>query len=264
METGRGTDNRRLALEVQYDGTSFNGWQVQNGGRTVQGEIEKAIRILLREETRVVASGRTDTGVHAICQIVHFDTASDIGLQRACIGLNGILPRDVSVKNVYHVHGDFHARFGAVARRYRYCIYNHPSRTPFMQHRAMWVHEQLDVEYMKRVASHLVGERDFSSFCKKRESKKINTVRRVTGIDIRRKEALIMLDITGNAFLHNMIRIMVGTMVDMNKANADPEQILAVIAKCDRVYGGSTAPPYGLYLMEVSYDPGLSTMESAF
>lgn len=264
MEAGRSPDNGRIAIEIQYDGTAFNGWQVQNGGRTVQAEIEKAIRILMKESIRVVASGRTDTGVHAVGQVAHFDANSSIGLQRLCIGLNGILPRDVSVKNAYQVPGDFHARFGAVERWYRYLIHNHPSRTPFMLHRAMWVHDRLDVEYLRRVASHIVGEMDFSSFCKKRESKKINTVRRIAGIEIRRDDDRITIDIIGNAFLHNMVRIIVGTMVDMSKADTEPERILDVIAKRDRVYGGNTAPPCGLYLMRVRYDPDLSTMESAF
>lgn len=264
MEAGRRADNRRIAIEVQYDGADFNGWQLQNAGRTIQGEIEKAIHVLLKETTRVVAAGRTDTGVHALGQIVHFDTGSGIGLQRLCIGLNGILPRDISIKNAYRVPGDFHARFGAVERRYRYLIYNHPSRTPFMRHRAMWVHDTLDVAYLKQVASHMIGEMDFSSFCKKRESRNINTVRRIISIDIHRHDDLIQFDIAGNAFLHNMVRIIVGTMVDMNRTNADPKGVVEIISKCDRVFGGKTAPPYGLYLMKVMYDPCLSTRESAY
>jgi tRNA pseudouridine38-40 synthase len=264
MEAGRRGDNRRIAIEVQYDGTNYNGWQVQNGGRTIQGEIEKAIRILLKEGVRVTASGRTDTGVHALGQIVHFDTSCDINLQRICIGCNGILPRDISVKNAYLVNSDFHARFGAVRRSYRYIIYNHPSRTPFMLHRAMWVHEKLDVEYMKSVASLMIGEMDFSSFCKKRESRNINTVRRIEAIDIKKIDDCIILDIRGNAFLHNMVRIIVGTMIDMHKTEADPEKIRDIILKRDRVYGGNTAPPCGLYLMSVTYEPSLSGMESAF
>ncbi|MBN1495257.1 MAG: tRNA pseudouridine(38-40) synthase TruA [Spirochaetes bacterium] len=264
MEEGRGADHRRIAIEVQYDGTHFNGWQIQNGRRTVQEEIEKAIRVLLKERIRIVASGRTDTGVHAIGQIAHFDTVSTIGLQRICIGLNGILPRDISIRNAYHVHADFHARFGAVRRSYRYLIYNHPSRTPFMQYRAMWVHEKLDVGYLRRVAALLIGENDFSSFCKKRESFKVKTVRRITEINIRRHHDLVKVDIAGNAFLHNMVRIIVGTMIDMNKAEESPERILDVIARRDRVFSGKTAPPYGLYLMKVMYDPDLTSMDAAF
>lgn len=253
-----------MAIVVQYDGTAFNGWQAQLGGRTVQEEIEKAIRILLKEETRVVASGRTDSGVHALGQVVHFDTDSDISLQRLCIGMNGILSRDVAVINAYNVPHDFHARFGAVGREYRYLIHNHPLRTPFMMYRAMWVHEKLDLGYLRAVAARCVGERDFSSFCKKREAKDKNTVRRIDRITIDREDCLIRIEIAGNAFLHNMVRILVGTMIEMHRNSRDPEAVTEILAAGDRDYSGVTAPPYGLYLAGVTYAPSLSSMESAF
>src|SRR5271157_5581301 len=152
MEKGSRNAVGRIALVLQYDGTDFNGWQIQNGGRTVQAELEKAIQVLLKNRVRVTASGRTDSGVHALGQVVHFDAPYDVNLQKICIGLNGILPRDVAVKNAYRVDAGFHSRFSAVLREYRYCIHNHPSRTPFMMHRAMWVHERLDCDYLNNVA----------------------------------------------------------------------------------------------------------------
>ncbi|OHD65655.1 MAG: tRNA pseudouridine(38-40) synthase TruA [Spirochaetes bacterium RBG_13_51_14] len=264
MESGNTSRSRRLAILVEYDGTGFNGWQIQNGGRTVQGEFEKAIQILFKEKTRVVASGRTDSGVHALGQVVHFDTENDISLQRICIGLNGILPRDVSVKNAYQVPCGFHARFSTVERTYRYLIYNHPSRTPFMMNRAMWVHEKLDRDYMRAAAGFLVGEMDYSSFCKKREVRNVNPIRRIEKIDIRRDGELLTFDISGNAFLHNMVRIIVGTLVEMNKKNAGPQSILEIISKRDRDYSGATAPPYGLYLLKVEHEPRLAELDSAF
>ena len=255
---------RKIAIEIQYDGTCFNGWQLQKDSRTVQGELERAVRILCRENIRVTAAGRTDAGVHALGQIVHFSTNSDIHLQRLCISLNGILPRDISVKNAYRVSDDFHARFDALERTYRYLIYNHPSRSSFMMYRAMWVREELDVDYLRTVSGLLVGEMDFSSFCKKRESRNINTIRRITAIDIQRQDDCIRFEITGNAFLHNMVRILVGTIVEMHKNKADPQLISDIVSKRDRDYGGVSAPPYGLYLLNVTYDPSLSTLESAF
>jgi tRNA pseudouridine38-40 synthase len=264
MEPGNRSYPRKIAIEVQYDGTNFTGWQLQKDSRTVQGEIEKAIQILFKEKLRVTAAGRTDAGVHALGQIVHFSTNSDISLQRVCAGLNGILPRDISIKNAFHVAGDFHARFDALERNYRYLIYNHPSRTPFMKFRSMWVREQLDIDYLRTVTGLLVGEMDFSSFCKKRESKNINTVRRIAKIDIQKQDDLLRFDISGNAFLHNMVRILIGTVVEMNKNNADPQLITDIISKRDRDYSGVTAPPYGLYLVNVIYDPALATMDSAF
>ena len=266
METGNGNGNAggRIALVVQYDGTGFNGWQIQNGGRTVQGEIEKAIQVLLKNSVRVTASGRTDSGVHALGQVIHFDVDREVNLQRICIGLNGILPRDIAVRNAYRVGCDFHSRFSAVKREYRYCIHNHPLRSPFMMHRAMWVHESVDCEYLKEVALHLVGEMDFSSFCKKREAKNINTVRCITSVNIRKNDDLVTVDIAGNAFLHHMVRIIVGTMVEMNKKKSEPNLIADIIAKRDREWSGLTAPAYGLYLVRVSYEPGLESMEPAF
>ncbi len=264
MEKGKRTAARRIAIEVQYDGTLYNGWQIQDGGKTVQGEIERAIEILTREQSRTIASGRTDSGVHALGQIVHFDTNSAITLQRFCIGLNGILPREISVKNAYQVDSGFHARFDAVERTYRYLIYNHPSRSPFMMYRAMWVHEKLDLEYLKAVMNQLIGEKDFSSFCKKRESKNISTVRRIVAADVSKDGDLISLEISGNAFLHNMIRIIVGTVVEMDKNNSEPALLADIIARKDRVCSGITAPPYGLYLVRVLYQPGLASFESAF
>lgn len=249
---------KRIALEIQYDGSGFNGWQIQNTGRTVQSEIEKALAVLFREPCRATASGRTDTGVHALGQIIHFDTTSDMHQDRICIGLNGILPRDVSVRRSFHVSNDFHARYSAVEREYLYLIYNHPYRSPFMMHRAMWLHEPLDTAYMQRVADHLVGERDFASFCKKRESVGINTVRRIRRIEVTRHEEMVSVTVIGNAFLHNMIRIMVGTMVSMHKMTSDPASVHEILSRLDRCAGGYTAPPYGLYLRKVTYDPPLS------
>ena len=140
---------KRIALEIQYDGTGFNGWQIQNGGRTIQGELERALGILTREQVRVIASGRTDSGVHALGQIVHVDLVGDIELQRLCIGLNGVLDKDISVRNAFACPAGFHARFSAIKREYLYVIYNHPQRSPFMQYRALWVREPLDSEYLQ-------------------------------------------------------------------------------------------------------------------
>ncbi|HON80120.1 MAG TPA: tRNA pseudouridine(38-40) synthase TruA [Spirochaetota bacterium] len=254
---------RRIALQIQYDGTFFNGWQIQNSGRTVQSVLEESVKILTKEECRITASGRTDAGVHALHQIVHFDTSSDITLQKLSIGLNGILPRDVSVKNAFHVAGDFHSRFSAVKREYKYYIYNYYLRSPFMQYRAMWVNHKLDITFLRDTAAFLVGEMDYASFCKKKSSD-MNTVRKIEDIRIHEHDHLLVLTIKGNAFLHNMIRIIVGTLVQMHKDGKQPEYIKEVLAGEDRIKSGFTAPPYGLYLSNVEYNPQLSAMEKAF
>ena len=262
-----GVPKNRIALLIQYDGSQFNGWQVQKGGRTVQGVIENAIEVLTKERPRVIASGRTDTGVHALGQIIHFDLEKKIesrnDLVKLCINLNGILDFDVSVKNAYLVPSAFHARFSTSLREYLYLIYNHPMKSPFIRYRAMWVREKLDVEYLRRSAEYLRGELDFASFCKK-SSAGVNTVRRIDEIEISRKRDIILFKIIGNAFLHNMIRIIIGTLVEMHKDSKEPEYIIEILKKKDRDYSGITAPPYGLYLNRVIYEPPLSEMISAF
>ncbi len=262
MERGS-RSGRRIALHVQYDGTHFIGFQVQNEGRSVQRDIENALKILTREDVRVIPSGRTDAGVHALAQIVHFNTGSDISLNRLCVGLNGIMDKDISVRNVYEVHNDFHARFSAVSREYRYYIYNNPQRTPFMAYRAMWVHVPLEINYMQQAFSYLIGEHDFASFCKK-QSVEHGTVRRIELINVRAIDDYYEVVIKGNAFLHNMIRIIIGTVVDMARNKEKPEKMREIMDACDRDAGGHTASPCGLYLYRIVYDPPLSEYESAF
>jgi len=261
---GRGEEFlRRYALLVQYDGTFFNGWQIQPEGRTVQEEIEKAVRILTKKDTRITASGRTDTGVHAIGQVVHFDADLSMPLKRLCISLNGILPGDVSIKNAYIVPDNFHSRFSAVKREYLYLIYRYPLRTPFMRYRAMWINHPIDIEYIREASSFLVGEKDFCSFCKKISSEN-GTVRRIESIDVAESDDVIRIRLCANAFLHNMIRIIVGTIVQMYRENRAPDFINEILEKRDRTYSGFTAPPYGLYLDRISYEPSLDFFESAF
>lgn len=248
---------------VQYDGTDFNGLQIQDGGRTIQQELESAIKVLLKEDVRVTASGRTDSGVHALGQVIHFDSTTDMDLRKICISLNGILSGDVSVKNCYRVPHDFHARFSAVSREYLYLIYNYPLRTPFMKYRAMWINHDFDAEYFRETASYLAGEHDFASFCKK-ISAGAGTVRKIESIDVSRENDIIRVTFRANAFLHNMIRIIVGTIVQMYREKRDPQYIKEILEGKGREHGGFTAPPYGLYLNRVNYDPQLNFYESAF
>ncbi len=258
-----GAGKTRIALIVQYDGTLFNGWQVQNSGTTIQGEIERALGVFLREECRTVAAGRTDAGVHALGQVVHFDCSGEVDLRRLCIGLNGILDKNISVKNAFAVPAGFNARFDAVSREYLYLIYNAPLRSPFMRYRSMWVPGILDIEYLREASRHLIGEMDFSSFCKKKSAEQ-NTVRRIQEFEISRSDEMVALRIKGNAFLHNMIRIITGTLLEMYRENRDPDYILEIIKGTDRDLGGFTAPAYGLYLKKVEYSPPLTAFRAAF
>jgi len=261
---GRGKRGlNRYALLIQYDGTPFNGWQFQNKGRTIQDEFEKAVKILSRETVRITASGRTDAGVHALGQVIHFDLQNEIPLQKICFALNGILPAELAVKNAFKVSNDFHSRFSARQREYKYYIYRYPLRTPFMRYKAMWINHSLESEYIREVTSHLVGNHDFASFCKK-ISVSNGTQRKVESIDVVEQDDLIKIRFRANAFLHNMIRIIVGTTIQMYRENREPEYIKQILNGRDRSLSGFTAPPYGLYLNQIIYDPPLNFYESAF
>ncbi len=254
----------RYAIEIEYDGSMFNGWQAQPYGRTIQVEIEKAIFILTGENIRITASGRTDAGVHALCQVAHFDIIKDdFNLQRMVKGLNGILQKDVFVKNAYIVNRDFNARFSACSREYEYIIYNDHTSSPFIKNRALWINRPLDVEYLNRAVSFLNGEHDFASFCKK-ISLENGTVRTIETVTFSRLNKHIYFNIKGNAFLHNMIRIIIGTVIEMYYDDKPAEYMKYILEKKDRDYAGKTADPSGLYLKKVTYDPPLSNYISAF
>jgi tRNA pseudouridine38-40 synthase len=260
---GRGYGLNRYALLVQYDGAAFNGWQFQENGRTIQTEFENSINILTKEDVRVTAAGRTDSGVHALGQVVHFDLSKEISLQRLCISLNGILPHEISVKNGYKVDLNFHSRFSAVQREYLYIIYRHPLRSPFIRYKAMWINYPINTDYIQESASKLAGEFDFASFCKK-VSVKNGTIRKIDSIEVTEEHDIIKLRFRANAFLHNMIRIIVGTILQMHREGKDPEYITEILNGRDRSLSGFTAPAYGLYLNRVIYDPALNFYESAF
>lgn len=262
MEQRAGVTIRRVALKIQYDGLNFHGWQIQNSGRTVQGEIENALLVMTGKKISITASGRTDAGVHALGQIAHCDLSINIPLEKICRCLNGIMPKDVSIVNAYEVSADFHARYSACEREYLYLIYNHKYCSPFIQNRALWVKRILDIDYLKEACSYLVGKHDFESFCKKISSND-NTVRIINNINISKKDEMIYFNIKGTAFLHNMIRIIIGTLIDMSKNNRKPEYMQEILNHKDRNMSGKTSAAHGLYLKQIYYSPDLEKMNSA-
>lgn len=265
MKNGINLENRkkRIALKIQYDGTAYRGFQIQAGEKTVQGEIEKALHVLYKEKIRITPAGRTDAGVHALGQVIHFDAGNDLQLKKICSSMNGILPADISVNNAYKAPETFHARFSARSREYVYLIYNHPQRNPLLRNKALWIRDELDIDLLKTLAGYFVGEKDFASFCKSKSDDE-NTIRKIDAFEITRKNDIIIFRITGNAFLRNMIRIITGTMLDIIKTKSSPDLIPDIFTKKDRQAGGKTASAYGLYLNTIIYDPPLSEMESAF
>ena len=247
----------RIALGVEYDGANFNGWQVQaqGQGRTVQGCVEQALTQVANHQVRVFCAGRTDTGVHATSQVVHFESDA-VRKDRGWVhGANAHLPDDVVVTWAKPVSDKFHARFSAQRRRYRYVIYTRRVRPTFLARRVTWEYRALDIERMQAAANDLVGEHDFSSFraygCQAK-----SPVRTVHELKLSRSGdhgEFIMLDIEANAFLHHMVRNVVGVLAAIGAGEKPVEWAGEVLAYRERKLGGVTAAPHGLYLVGVEY-----------
>ena len=246
----------RIALGVEYDGTAYNGWQRQRTGRGVQESLEAALSEVANEPIVVVCAGRTDTGVHASGQVVHFDTSSRRSERSWLLGGNTNLPDDISVTWVARVSADFHARYSATSRSYRYQILNRLQRSALHRHRAWWIHVPLDIEAMSDAARPLIGEHDFSGF-RAAGCQSTTPVREITSLEITRNGDWITIDVTANAFLQHMVRNITGTLVAVGKGDEPPSWVADVLAGRDRTAGGVAAPPHGLTLVSVEYPPAL-------
>ena len=246
----------RIALGVEYDGRGFKGWQAQRPGvRTVQVELERALGRVAAHPVRVVCAGRTDSGVHAVGQVAHFDTRAARKPHNWLLGTNANLPEDVSVTWVRPVADDFHARFRATGRCYRYLILNRATRSSLLAGRATWIHRPLDAGRMHRAAQALLGTHDFSSYralgCQARSP--VRTVRR---LDVQRANDLIELQVEADGFLHHMIRNIVGVLTAIGARERPTAWAAEVLEHRDRTLGGVTARPDGLYLAGVDYPAG--------
>ncbi len=243
----------KIALGIEYDGSHFSGWQMQpHGIRTVQGELEKALSIIANEKIQVVCAGRTDTGVHATGQVVHFETQS-IRSEKAWVqGVNAHLPDDVSSLWSCEVNEDFSARFTATARQYRYIIFNRRARPAILSKKATWRYDSINVDAMHKAAQALIGEQDFSSFrsssCQAKHAR-----RNVHYVNVHRSRDFIYIDIKANAFLHHMVRNIVGSLLEVGMGEKSPEWIADLLVLQDRTKAGITAPADGLYMVKVTY-----------
>ncbi len=243
----------RIALGIEYDGSGFKGWQLQRPGvRTVQGELEAALAKVAAHPVRLSCAGRTDTGVHAIGQVAHFDTAAAREPRNWVLGCNVNLPPDIAVHWARPVADDFHARFLAQARSYRYLILNRPTRSALLTGRATWVHRPLDADVMHLAGEALVGTHDFSSYralgCQAK-----SPVRTLHSLSVKRHDDMIELRVHANAFLHHMIRNIAGVLMAIGRGERPPNWAAEVLALRDRTLGGVTAPPDGLYFERVWY-----------
>ncbi len=244
---------RTIKLVIEYDGTGYAGWQVQPNGLAVQEVIEKALAGLLKEPVRLFSSGRTDAGVHARGMVASFRTSSSIPVKAFCEGLNSFLPPDIAIREAGEVSEDFNPRRDAIAKHYRYTILNTPRRSPLNRNFTWRIGQELDLGAIRRAAELFVGEKDFAAFRASNCAAK-TTVRRIDTLDIYRQGDIIVFDVIGSGFLKNMVRIMVGTLVEVGRGAMGIDAVRELFLHGDRRKAGVTAPPQGLCLIEVVYD----------
>ncbi|WP_138420148.1 tRNA pseudouridine(38-40) synthase TruA [Aquibacillus sediminis] len=245
----------RLMCTISYDGTNYSGYQIQPNGRTVQEELESALTKMHKgQHVRVTASGRTDAGVHAWGQVIHFDSPLTIPTENWKKALNTLLPNDVYVCNVKKVADSFHARFDVKEKEYRYFIMNRKEIDIFNRDHTLHVKQPLDIEVMNEACSLLEGEHDFSSFCAANTGVKGDKIRTIYHASCYQEEDQIVFVCKGSGFLYNMVRIIVGTLIEIGTGSLTPSHMKQVLDAKDRVAAGKTAPPQGLFLWRVVYN----------
>ena len=243
----------RIAIGIDFNGRAYRGWQTQQPGvKSVQETLERAIARVADHSVIVHAAGRTDAGVHAAGMIAHFDTDALRPARSWMLGVNTHLPDDIALRWVTPVSDDFHARFRAVARRYRYVIYNHAFRSSLLAGMVTWHYHALDLARMQAAARHLVGTHDFTSF-RAVACQAPKPVRHVHFLELRQKGPFIVLDIQADGFLHHMVRNIAGVLMAIGQGKAEPGWAAEVLAARDRTLGGVTAPPEGLYFVDALY-----------
>ncbi|UCZ53400.1 tRNA pseudouridine(38-40) synthase TruA [Bacillus shivajii] len=245
---------KRLKAIVSYDGTNFSGYQVQVNARTVQGELENALKKIHKVPTfKVISSGRTDAKVHGINQPIHFDTTLSIPEDRWPRALNSLLPNDIVVKEVKEVEPHFHARFDTVGKEYRYIVNSADMQDVFKRNYTHHLPAQLSLEKMKEAAGHLIGTHDFTSFSSPK-TEVIDKVRTIFAIDIKQSDDEWTFTFVGSGFLYQMVRILVGTLLDIGQGDREPEEVPRILEGKNRELASPTAPGSGLYLAHVFYD----------
>lgn len=244
----------RVKCIVSYDGTHFSGYQVQPNKRTVQSEIEAALKKLHKGQSiKVHASGRTDAYVHAVGQVIHFDTTLTILPEKWPYALNSLLPNDIVILEAEHVADQFHARFDVIKKEYRYKLSTQKMIDVFKRDFTFHFPYKLDIESMRQACLHLCGTHDFTSFCVAKTEVE-DKVRTIYSIEIMKEGNDLIFCFTGNGFLYNMVRILMGTLLEVGQGKKTPDQIPSILEGKDRSLSGKTAPGHGLYLWKVYYD----------
>jgi len=245
---------RNLKLTIEYDGSSYYGWQIQKDKPTIQGKIKEALEKILRESVNIIGASRTDAGVHALGQVANFKTERNFPEEKLKRALNAILPHDIAIVSVDEVPLDFDSRRWATGKRYRYRIFNRDTPSPFEYKRSWFIPYRIDIESMISASKFLIGTHDFRSFSKIERGSGIETVRNISSIKIERKENVIEITFMGRSFLRHMIRVIVATLVEVGKGKLKPENVKEILEARDRKSAPFLAEPYGLYLERVYYE----------
>lgn len=246
----------KFKLVIAYDGTAYEGWQVQKIGTGVQQKVEEALARLFPSRPRVHSSSRTDTGVHALGMVAHFEVPRvecAMTSTKLALALNAWLPEDIRILSAARAREDFHARFDATGKQYRYFVWNHPAANPLLRHTAWHVPRRLDLDSMRQAAPLLLGWKDFQCFAANPGYKKESTVRRLTRCHLKSSGHLLTFTIEGDGFLYKMCRGIVGTLVQVGLRKFSPTEVKVMLAKKDRRLAGMTAPAHGLVLWKVFY-----------
>ncbi|MCA0985600.1 tRNA pseudouridine(38-40) synthase TruA [Halobacillus yeomjeoni] len=245
----------RMRCVIQYDGTKYAGYQIQPNGITIQEELEKALSKMHKgQKVKVTASGRTDSGVHAMGQVIHFDSDLTIPYQNWKRALTSLLPDDIHISSVEGVSRDFHARYDAKGKEYRYFVWNEREPDVFNRYYRYHVKADLDIGRMKIACRYLLGEHDFTSFCSPKTDIKGSKVRTIHEASVEKEGSELVFTFNGSGFLYNMVRILVGTLLEIGRNEREPDDILNILKAKSRDAAGKTAPPQGLFLWSVFYE----------
>ena len=244
----------RILLSIQYDGKNYHGWQEQKTPDTVQGKLQEAIYVFSQEKVKLHVAGRTDSGVHALSQYAHFDTNIQRDENSWLLGLNSLLPSDIRINFIKFIDSEFHARFSALSRTYRYVIYNNNIKPCLNRNKVGWYYlNNLDEKKMQLAAKNLIGEKDFSCF-RSAHCQSKSPIKNINDIIITRKNNFIFIDIRANSFLYNMVRNIVGTLVLIGSGEKEISWIIELLDSKDRKKAGKQFPPEGLFLIDIEYD----------
>ena len=244
---------RNIKLTIEYDGKEFNGWQKQPNKLNIQGNIEKVLSDITKEDIEIIGSGRTDAGVHALGQVANFKTNSTIPIEKFAIAINSRLKKSIVIKKAEEVPERFHSRYNCKKKTYRYVINNSETGSAIYRNLEYNIKQPLNLEKMQDASRYFVGEHDFSAFKASGTSSK-SSVRTIYSAKVTKEGERIYIELTGNGFLYNMVRIIAGTLVEVGLGKIKPEEITEIIDSKDRQKAGKTLPPYGLYLVEVNYN----------